>query len=561
MKTRLTACFFLLFTFLFSALSAQSPSATADGFEKKVIITKRSTDANGDEVTETLIKKGKAAENFDADQYLRDNRKDNVQIEIKVVEGPDQLPARAGRAWKNDNWSFNWNNVRDELDTRAFLGVEEDSDEKEDERGLVVEVVRGSAADKAGLRDNDMILQMNGKAINRWSDLTEFVRDAKPGTEVNILYDRNGKEMTAKAVLTTRADVEKTEVKPHGFLGVSEMDYEDEGAKVSITKNSGAEKAGLRTGDVIVKLDDTDIRDYEDIVDFMDYTTSGAQVRVEYERNGKRNTTTATLGEQQSWSWNWDNGFPNLVDCDIAVKQKDACLGVYTDTDEMDDTEGARIDAFTKESAAKEVQLAPNDLIVSIEGTRVRNSDELWEEIAKFKPGQTVAVEYLRESKRATVKATLKACRDNSSRVTIQDTDAEGNNQRRSFTTWSWTDKEEKQLRQQQVIPIRRGEGDAQQVKVSPEQLAAPNRQLTLESFKAYPNPSSGQITVEFKSEPVATIVSLFDLSGRQLFREELNAFSGSYKQQFDLSDYAKGSLLIHIQQSEKVYTEQLVVN
>lgn len=122
MKTRLTACFFLLFTFLFSALSAQSPSATADGFEKKVIITKRSTDANGDEVTETLIKKGKAAENFDADQYLRDNRKDNVQIEIKVVEGPDQLPARAGRAWKNDNWSFNWNNVRDELDTRAFLG-------------------------------------------------------------------------------------------------------------------------------------------------------------------------------------------------------------------------------------------------------------------------------------------------------------------------------------------------------------------------------------------------------------------------------------------------------
>ena len=169
--------------------------------------------------------------------------------------------------------------------------------------------------------------------------------------------------------------------------------------------------------------------------------------------------------------------------------------------------------------------------------------------------------EAMRGERQETIKATLKACRDNSSRVTIEDTDEKGNTKSRQFTTWSWGEKEKQQMRSQQVIAIRRGEGDAQQVKVAPDQLAAPNRNLALETFRAYPNPSSGQITVEFKGEAVSTVVSLFDLSGRQLFREELNAFSGTYNQQFDLTDYAKGTLLIHIQQGEKIYTEQLVVN
>ena len=50
-------------------------------------------------------------------------------------------------------------------------------------------------------------------------------------------------------------------------------------------------------------------------------------------------------------------------------------------------------------------------------------------------------------------------------------------------------------------------------------------------------------------------------MSGKQLFREELNAFNGDYNQQFDLTAYAKGTIIIHVQQGEKVYTEQIIVN
>ena len=50
-----------------ASLFAQQVNA-APGGDKKIVITKRSTDADGSEVTETIVKKGKAAENFDVAQ-------------------------------------------------------------------------------------------------------------------------------------------------------------------------------------------------------------------------------------------------------------------------------------------------------------------------------------------------------------------------------------------------------------------------------------------------------------------------------------------------------------
>jgi membrane-associated protease RseP (regulator of RpoE activity) len=296
-------------------------------------------------------------------------------------------------------------------------------------------------------------------------------------------------------------------------------------------------------------------------VDYLKYSKPGDQVRIEYERNGKRNVATATLGEPQNLENMIAKGLNNLNNVNINVSQKEACLGVYTDNGREADMAGARIDAFTKESAAKEVKMEENDLILSLNGTRIENSNDLWNEIAKFKAGETVDVEYLRGNRKETVKTTLKACRNSSSLVTIEKKDEKGNVQSRQFKTWSWGEKEKQQMQNQRIIAIRKGEGDGQQVKITPEQLVAPNRNLTLEQFRAYPNPSSGPVTVEFKSAAVATVVSLFDLSGRQLFREELNAFDGTYMQQFDLTDYAKGTILVHIQQGEKIYTEQIVVN
>lgn len=553
----------LLAPWMCASVFAQQNDNNAANPEKKIVITKRTVDTDGSEITETIVKKGKAAEDFDVDKYVNENRSDKVQVEVRISDGKEKTNYNYNYNKKHSNDVNDW--VRDLEqglswvscdDNRAFLGVEEDSDEEENEPGLVVEVVRGSAADKAGLRDNDLILKLNDKNIDDWDDLTDFVQDHKPGDKVTIAYRRNGKDATAETALTTRKDVKHESKTPRGFLGVSEMgdDNDDEaGIKVSITKNSAAEKAGLTRGDVILKLDDTDILDFEDISDFMDYTKPGDKVKVTYQRAGKQETTEVTVGEQKSWDWNQNSS--NWKDLNINVSEKEACLGVYTQASGAGDEQGARINGFTDQSAAVEAKMLESDIITSVNGMRVKGHNDLWNEIAKYNPGDKVKVEYLRSNKSETVEATLKACKDNSSRVTIFNTD---DNSSRRFFTWNWNESAAEKMRQRQLITIHRGEGDAPKTDNKPP---VQDRTLKLASYRAYPNPTPGQLTVEFRGEAVPTIVSLFDMGGRQLFREELNAFGGEYNQQFDLSEYAKGTILIQIQQGDKVYTEQVVVN
>ncbi len=540
-----------------------------DSGDKKITITKRSVDADGSETTETIVKKGKAAENFDVDKYIQENKSDKVQVEVRVEEGGDDdktvivRKSPSGKHNYNYNYNYNYDNNKS-----AFLGVEEDSDEDADEPGLVVEVVRGAAADKAGLRHNDMIMKLNDQKTDSWSDLTKFMKNAKPGDKVKITYRRDGKEATTEATLITRKEVEKKDTKePRGFLGVSDEDDDDDepGVAVSITKNSGAAKAGLQDGDVIFQLNDTKIADFEDVSDFMAYAKPGEKVRVTYERDGKRNTVEAEIGEQKSWDWdNWGSGSQNLADMKINIREKEACLGVYSGSSSENDQRGSRISGFTTESAARDAQMNEGDLITALNGQRVQGHDELWSEIAKYKVGDKVKVEYLRDGTVHTAEATLKACSDQS-RVEIWDADENGDAQGRRFFTWKMDREDQQRLRENRIITIRKAaEGDGEKVNIAPSadnQPAAQDRSLQLKSFRTFPNPTQGQVTVEFKAEPVATIVTLYDMSGRQLFREELNAFSGEYNQQFDLSEYAKGTIIVHVQQAEKVYTDQIVVN
>lgn len=536
--------------------------------EKKIMITKRTVDADGTETTETIIKKGKAAENFDVDQYIEDNRADNVQLNVRVVDGDENDESIVIKRTKNHDfdWDFNFDHnvsMASCDDNRAFLGVEEDSDEDSDEPGLVVEVIRGSAADKAGLRTNDVILKLNGTAVNEWDELAGLIGDAKPGDQMQIAYSRNGNTATTTATLTTRAEATNKHGKePHGFLGISPAneDDDDNNVTIDVIENSAAEKAGLQDGDILLRLNDAEIRDWEDITDVMSYTSPGETMKVTYQRNGQTNTVGVVLGEpkQKAALVSVDKWVPK--DLHINVREKAACLGVYTSAFGEGDRRGSRISDFTEESAARESGMATDDVITAVNGVRVESHDQLWDEIAKYHPGDKVSVDFLHENQPKQIEATLKACRDNSNRVMIfDDNDSQKN---REFFLWNWDKTDQDKLREHRVITIRRGaEGDAPAPEAAPANTPAPDRSLKLEGFRAYPNPSQGQVSVEFHSEPLPTIVSLLDMSGRQLFREELNAFNGDYFQQFDLSEYAKGAIVIQVLQGNKVFTEQIVVN
>lgn len=474
MKTALTCLLTACLLFSWCSLSSAQQNASAAG-EKKIVITKRTVEADGTEVTETIVKKGAAAADFDVDKYVRENRSSQMQVDVRVEDVRSTSHSTRNSTWTKDG-------------QRGFLGVFDlDAMEEGDgPAGVLVKIAANAAAARAGLQDGDMILQLNDTPVSDFEDIRTIMADTRSGDKMRVTYQRDSRRATVEITLGEAQDRNREE-------------------------------------------EDDDEEENED-----DWNTE-----------------------------NWSQGDRKEENVDVDVQQKEACLGVYTEGLEPgEEGKGARILSFTAESVAKEVQMQENDVITAINGQRVQDHSELWAEIAKYKAGDRVQVDYLRNGEKRNVEAALKPCQDDDSRITMAEEDDQGGQKKRQFNTWNWNSNDQTQLRQTRLITIHKGaEGDAAQVNTPPSGSQPVDRQLQLESFRASPNPAPGQVTVEFRGAPVATIVSLLDGSGRQLFREELNMFNGTYQQQFDLSEYAKSAVVVLIQQGAKSFTAQVVIN
>jgi serine protease Do len=84
---------------------------------------------------------------------------------------------------------------------RPFLGVTTEPTEK---GAKITEVVKESAAEKAGLKVNDVITRVGDKKLTDEENLSAVIAAKKPKESVTIAYVRNGKEGTVKAVLGER---------------------------------------------------------------------------------------------------------------------------------------------------------------------------------------------------------------------------------------------------------------------------------------------------------------------------------------------------------------------
>ncbi|RLG11207.1 serine protease [Candidatus Pacearchaeota archaeon] len=71
------------------------------------------------------------------------------------------------------------------------------------EGALITEVMPGSPAEKAGLKEKDVVVSYNGKPVRNASDLKNYVLLTKPGTKVILKVIRNGKEIRVKVKIGT----------------------------------------------------------------------------------------------------------------------------------------------------------------------------------------------------------------------------------------------------------------------------------------------------------------------------------------------------------------------
>ncbi|WER46950.1 DegQ family serine endoprotease [Cupriavidus sp. WKF15] len=160
---------------------------------------------------------------------------------------------------------------------------------------LVGSVEPGGPAEKAGIEPGDIILKFNGREIEKASDLPRMVGDTKPGTKVPLQLWRKGATRDVTITVTelepeTRAKARSTPSskdesiaqapKPNA-LGLIVNDIPDARLK-ELKVKSGVEvevadgpamRAGIRPGDIILRLGDTDVtgaRQFNDLVKGLD---------------------------------------------------------------------------------------------------------------------------------------------------------------------------------------------------------------------------------------------------------------------------------------------------
>ncbi len=136
-------------------------------------------------------------------------------------------------------------------------------------------VEKNSLAEKLGFKPFDKILKINGEEVKDWKDFTIKI-SMKAGKPVQIEYMRDGN--IYKVSTTLPEDPTKTS------FGVSPILE----AKIgSIIKNSPAEKAGLKEGDIIVGVNGKPIRTWFEFADYMASLNEKRDLNLLVKRDGK----------------------------------------------------------------------------------------------------------------------------------------------------------------------------------------------------------------------------------------------------------------------------------
>ena len=91
----------------------------------------------------------------------------------------------------------------------------------------------------------------------------------------------------------------KKPVKGSGFLGLATDARPEGGLRVTkVGEKSPAQVAGLKEGDIILKFNDKPLAKREEMQDLLKEMSSGDEVVLELERDGKKETITLNLGER-----------------------------------------------------------------------------------------------------------------------------------------------------------------------------------------------------------------------------------------------------------------------
>ncbi len=167
---------------------------------------------------------------------------------------------------------------------------------------LVTQTYEGDPADKAGIKEGDIIVEVDGKRIKSSRELSRQVAEAGVGNRIKITLLRDGREKKVRVKLAKRPDTEPTMARGEARsddlgLRVREIDPEiaerlglDENQKgvvvTGINPDSKAAEAGIQQGDVVIEINRKPVESLDDYRDRLRRIDEGDTVQMLLRRGG-----------------------------------------------------------------------------------------------------------------------------------------------------------------------------------------------------------------------------------------------------------------------------------
>ncbi|RME51751.1 MAG: PDZ domain-containing protein [Caldilineae bacterium] len=327
---------------------------------------------------------------------------------------------------------------------------------------LVASVQADSPAAQAGLVRGDIVLAVDGDAVNTLAELNFILRTHKPGDEISLtvkhgdeertltvtLGDNNGRAhlglIPAQPVTKGRARAFAMPFGMHGFRG---MPYGGRGfgqgrfapgvegaVIVDVLEEGAAATAGLQPGDVVTAVDDQPIASGQDLVDAIAAHQPGDEVALTVERNGETQSITVTLGAhpddetkaflgvqvgamrargRQGQGFNMPYGdmmpFGNMP-FENMPGQGGAFRGPKL-------AAGAVILDVAADSPAAQAGLQAGDVVTAVGDVEVQSFQDLADAIAAHQPGDEVALTVERNGETQSITVTLGAHPDDETKA------------------------------------------------------------------------------------------------------------------------------------------------
>jgi predicted metalloprotease with PDZ domain len=235
-----------------------------------------------------------------------------------------EYQARSNGAWLGVYLQNPTDDLREAMDLGSQAGV------------LIAGVAEDSPAEEAGLEEEDLVTEFDGKPVKSSSELTKLVRKHDPGDEITLKLVRDGKTKTLTVVLGKQPKDKMLGLKETtpwlNFSGVpsepglysfnafsgnrigvrvqnlteqlgSYFGVKDgQGALITeVEEETPAEKAGLKAGDVIVKVDGDDIEDTGDLMQAISEKEKGDQAEITVIRDRASKNFNVEVEESPSW--------------------------------------------------------------------------------------------------------------------------------------------------------------------------------------------------------------------------------------------------------------------